>query len=34
MTMPSIRVYLLGTGGPELSPDRQGAATLVEAAEI
>jgi ribonuclease Z len=28
---PAIRVYLLGTGGPELSPGRAGYATLVEA---
>jgi len=27
----TIRVILLGTGGPELTPDRQGMATLVEA---
>jgi ribonuclease Z len=27
----SMRVTLLGTGGPELSPDRYGAATLIEA---
>jgi ribonuclease Z len=26
-----MRVTLLGTGGPELSPDRYGAATLIEA---
>jgi ribonuclease Z len=28
---PDIRVILLGTGGPELSPDRLGYSTLVEA---
>jgi ribonuclease Z len=28
---PAMRVHLLGTGGPELTPDRQGYATLVEA---
>ena len=27
---PAMRVHLLGTGGPELTPDRQGYATLVE----
>lgn len=31
MSVPKIRVWMLGTGGPELSPHRQGAATLVEA---
>lgn len=31
MSLPKIRVWLLGTGGPELSPHRQGAATLIEA---
>ncbi len=31
VTDGSIRVTLLGTGGPELSPDRYGAATLIEA---
>jgi len=29
-TAPAMRVHLLGTGGPELTPDRQGYATLVE----
>lgn len=28
---PDIKVYLLGTGGPELTAHRQGAATLVDA---
>lgn len=28
---PVLRVHLLGTGGPELTPDRAGYATLVEA---
>ncbi|MDB5685667.1 MAG: fold metallo-hydrolase [Rhizorhabdus sp.] len=27
---PVMRVHLLGTGGPELTPDRQGYATLIE----
>ncbi len=27
---PALRVHLIGTGGPELTPDRQGYATLVE----
>ena len=29
---PDIKVTLLGTGGPELTRDRMGAATLIEAA--
>ena len=28
---PDIKVTLLGTGGPELTRDRMGAATLIEA---
>ncbi|SDD75802.1 ribonuclease Z [Sphingomonas sp. YR710] len=28
---PTMLVHLLGTGGPELTPDRQGYATLIEA---
>jgi ribonuclease Z len=31
--VPDIRVILLGTGGPELSPNRLGYATLVEAGD-
>ena len=30
---PEMRVYLLGTGGPELTPQRFGAATLVQAGD-
>jgi ribonuclease Z len=30
---PDLTICLLGTGGPELTPDRQGAATLVEAGQ-
>ncbi len=31
---PALRVHLLGTGGPELVPDRAGYTTLIEAPDL